>query len=128
MTECILDASALLALINLEKGKDIVEKLLPVSVMSTVNAAEVVGEVCLKFSIDKKDCETMVSTLVNKIVDFDLSQAAIAGELKRTTSKYGLSLGDRACIALGLSLNLPIYTSDTIWSKLDVPIKITLIR
>lgn len=128
MSECILDASALLALINQEKGKELVEKLLPVSVMSSVNVAEVVGEICLKLNIDSKDCESMVSTLVNKIVDFDLNQAVLAGELKRTTSKYGLSLGDRACVGLGLSMNLPIYTSDTIWSKLDMKCKIILIR
>ncbi len=129
MSEYILDASALLALLNSEKGKEEVENILPFSVMSTVNLAEVVEELHNKLELEIGKCEQIVLTLVNRIVDFDVGQSVKCGELKKLTSKYGLSLGDRACIALAIKLQLPIYTTDRAWAKLQLNgLDIKLIR
>ena len=129
MSECILDSSTLLALLNSEKGREVVEKILPYSVMSTVNLAEVVGELHNKLGLEIEKCEKIVITLVNRIVDFDVKQSIKCAELKKLTSKYGLSLGDRACLALAIKLQLPIYTADKVWAQLRLDgVEIKLIR
>jgi len=129
MNKCILDSSALLALFNSEKGKDMVEDLLPFSVMSTVNTAEVAAELNNKLNIKAADCSKMIHSLVKEIVPFDFDQSIVTGLLKKTTKSLGLSLGDRACITLGTALNLPVYTADKSWKKLEgVNCRIILIR
>ena len=66
---------------------------------------------------------------IESILDFDVKQAFKAAELKALTKDKGLSLGDRACIALGIQLKLPIYTADRIWKELELPqVEIILIR
>lgn len=72
--------------------------------------------------------EEVVEETINKIVPFDASQAMIAGHLRALTKPYGLSLGDRACLALGLTYKLPVYTADRIWKELNIDVPIKLIR
>jgi ABC-type antimicrobial peptide transport system ATPase subunit len=55
-------------------------------------------------------------------------QAHIAGSLWQQTKALGLSLGDRACLALAIQLNLPVLTADKLWQQLDVGVAIQLIR
>ena len=124
----ILDASALLALLNSEIGKDNVELLLPYSVMSTVNASEVISELYSKLNISVEDGKKMVETVVHTIVPFSLEQAVETAKLKDSTKKLGLSLGDRACLSLGKLNNYKVYTADKIWAKLDIGVKVELIR
>ena len=128
MNKCILDSSALLAFINKEPGYIVVEGLLSTSIMSSVNVAEVIAELNSKINIPIKECQIIVTTLLNQIVPFDLIQASLAGRLKQKTIALGLSLGDRSCLALGLHLNLPVYTADQVWGKLKIDCKIHLIR
>jgi PIN domain nuclease of toxin-antitoxin system len=65
---------------------------------------------------------------IAEIVPFDEEQARIAGDLVSRTHSLGLSLGDRACLALGIALKAPVYTAETAWKKLKVAIPIHLIR
>lgn len=128
MNKAILDASALLALIKQEPGYKIVEELLGGIIMSSVNVSEVAA-ILLDSEMSIKECRTIIEPLVDTIVDFDAEQSFIAGDLKKHTKKLGLSLGDRACISLGAKLKLPVYTSDKIWSSLDMDlVDIKLIR
>ena len=127
MNECVLDASALLALFNNEVGADKVETVLPHSVMSAVNASEVIAELNKKLDISPEEGKTMINT-VTKVLPFNLDFAAKTAQLRKETLHLGLSLGDRACLALGISLSLPVYTADKIWQKLTLPNKIILIR
>ena len=62
------------------------------------------------------------------MVDFDLSQAKVAGDLRWLTRVQGLSLGDRACLALARALGLPAMTADRAWAGLEVGIEIRTIR
>ena len=62
----------------------------------------------------------MVSASVEEIISFDIDQAVLAASLKKHTKQFGLSLGDRACIALGIIRKCPIYTADKAWSKLKI--------
>ena len=62
------------------------------------------------------------------VVPFDARQAIIASDLRPSTRHLGLSLGDRACLALANSLGAPVMTADRAWAALDVGISITVIR
>jgi PIN domain nuclease of toxin-antitoxin system len=62
------------------------------------------------------------------VVDFDAAQARVAGDLRSLTRAQGLSLGDRACLALAQALGLPVMTADRAWASLEVEIKIRTVR
>ena len=124
----ILDASALLALIHQEKGSDIVKPLIKVAVMSTINVSEVLTAL-QRADIFPKDALVSISDIIQNIIPFDIEQAQLTAELSPFTKSKGLSLGDRACIALGQKLQLPIYTADKIWGELKLEnVEIILIR
>jgi ribonuclease VapC len=123
----VLDASAVLALVFGEPGAEAVADRLSEATISSVNAAEVVSKL-----IDRKtpaaDLDrvwTLVSTLVN---DFTAPQALRSGQLRDTTRPHGLSLGDRACLALAEETGATILTADRAWADLGLGIDIELIR
>ncbi len=62
------------------------------------------------------------------LIHFDVKQAEFCGKLRPLTKAFGLSLGDRACLALAHHLKKPVLTADKIWQKLDIDIEIQLIR
>ncbi|WP_375327385.1 type II toxin-antitoxin system VapC family toxin [Candidatus Tisiphia endosymbiont of Nemotelus uliginosus] len=128
MSKCVLDASAILALLNLEPGAELIEPVLPSSAMSTVNVAEVIAELDKRLDISPEESKEMVHTMINQIIPLDFNQAVEIGRLRRCTQEFGLSLGDRACISLALSTGWPIYTTDKIWSKLKLNCQIIVIR
>lgn len=124
----VLDASALLALIQNEKGADVIRPLLKKSVMSTINVAEVLTAL-QRVEIHPKDALVSICGIITGVIPFDLEQAQCAAELQPYVRHKGLSLGDRACIALGKKLKVPIYTADKIWGELQIDnIKIHVIR
>jgi PIN domain nuclease of toxin-antitoxin system len=124
----VLDASALLALIQNEKGADIIRPLLKRAVMSTINVAEVLTAL-QRVEIQPKDAIVSIRDVIQGIIPFDVEQAQCAAELQPYVRHKGLSLGDRACIALGQKIQAPIYTADKIWGELQLDnIIINLIR
>jgi PIN domain nuclease of toxin-antitoxin system len=127
MSDVILDASAFLALVNQEQGHEVVAEVISHAVMSSVNACEVIGELSSKLEIATDDCIKIINSLI-RVVDFTYSQSIVAGGLKNETSHLGLSLGDRACLSLGMDLKLPVYTADRIWSKVNCGAEIIVIR
>ena len=128
MTEVVIDASALLAFLKSEeRALHDLESLLPKALISSVNFCEV-ATVLGSLGMPEKTIEEVVEETVSKIVSFDSSQALVAAGLRELTKPYGLSLGDRACLALGLTHKLPVYTADKIWKKIDLDIPIELIR
>lgn len=130
MNKVVLDSSALLALINDENGSNIVEALIGNIIMSSVNVTEVAGKVYDILGNNNEDqCKLSIEPFVHSVIDFDKSLCYLAASLKTYTKSKGLSLGDRACIATGLQLDLPIYTADKVWAELDIPnLKLKLIR
>lgn len=62
------------------------------------------------------------------IVPFDTIHAEEAARLRPLSRALGLSLGDRACLALGLTLGLPILGADRSWDQLPPDYRIELIR
>lgn len=124
----ILDASALLALIHQERGADIVKPLLKKAVMSTVNISEVLTAL-QRTDILLKEALTSICDIIQTIIPFDTVHAQLTAELSPFTKSKGLSLGDRACIALGQKLQIPVYTADRIWGELKLEnVDIKLIR
>jgi PIN domain nuclease of toxin-antitoxin system len=65
---------------------------------------------------------------IRKSAVFTDEQAKIAGSLIARTSAFGLSLGDRACLALGIALKAPVYTADRSWKNLKLGVRIHLVR
>ncbi|MBL7163150.1 MAG: type II toxin-antitoxin system VapC family toxin [Anaerolineales bacterium] len=125
MNEVVLDASALLAL--LEEGANKVQGLLSRSIISSVNFAEVVTRLAA-IGMPKEEIRTVLSILGLVIVPFDDEQAYFTGEIYPQTSHLGLSLGDRACLALAHIEGHIAITTDRAWAKLDSDLKVELIR
>lgn len=128
MTRIVLDASALLAVLNQEPGSEkLTAELLSEAAASTVNLAEVHGKLVGRGGGPDEAWENLMS-LIREPVPFTAEHAKLAGDLVSQTTPFGLSLGDRACLALGISLNAPIYTADKSWKKLKVGGLIHVIR
>ncbi len=128
MNRVVLDASALLAILNEERGAErLTPELLSAAVVSTVNLAEVQGKLVAR-GLDPDDAWEAALSPVSEAVPFSAAQARIAGDLSAQTRALGLSLGDRACLALGLALDAPVYTADQSWKKLRAGVRIHVIR
>ena len=127
MSKYVLDASAVLALLNQETGHDKVEAVLADSVMSAINLCEVMGKL-IDAGLSEEEAHESIDLLNVEIISFDTDQAHLVAALRPTTKKLGLSLGDRSCLALGLARRHTVVTAERGWAKLRVGIKIELIR
>jgi ribonuclease VapC len=129
----VLDASALLAHLTDEPGADTVEKaLIRGSAMSAVNLAEVLSKLA-----DAGEDPAEVSDRLRRqglvggrllVVPFTADDAVTIAALRRRTMARGLSLGDRACLALALRLGLPAMTADRSWANIRLGVRIETIR
>jgi len=127
MADRVLDTSAFLALVRGERGWDNVAAVLPGSVICSVNAAEAYTRLSdWAYPRDQHDkCHLL---LKDRIVPFDTDLALRTGALRGPTKAKGLSLGDRACLALAQRLGIPAVTADQNWKNLDIGVAIELIR
>ena len=123
----VFDASALLAVLQGEPGGDIVQKLIKISVMSSVNWSEVIQK-GLDRQADVQGLRQELEALGFRIVPFSAEQAETTARLRSLTRHAGLSLGDRACLALASELHLPAVTTDRGWKDLEVGVEIRVIR
>lgn len=119
MNKVVLDSSALIALIKNEKGAEVVEPLLGNIVMSAINVSETAG-ILIDLGMSYEECKNSIEPFVDMIVPLDIHQSFEIAFLKKFTKDKGLSIGDRACITLGMQMHLPIYTADKIWETLDL--------
>lgn len=127
MKKFSLDSSAFIAYVFDEKGADEAYKYLYNSIISSVIFCEFISLMIEKgFTLDES--REVVDSFGIEIIDFDEEQAIIAAELRSKTKSKGLSLGDRACLALATIKKIPVVTADKIWSKLDIGVNIKLIR
>ena len=127
MSKAVLDASALLALLNAEGGSTLVLEYLPNSIISTVNLAEVVTRLSI-LGMPEGEVREALNVLGLEIIPFDEEQAFRAGLLSTYTQSLGLSLGDRACLALALSTHAIALTADRDWTKVKIGVEIRLIQ
>lgn len=127
MNKVVLDASALLALVNQEPGQEVVANLVPRSVISAVNFSELVAKLTEQ-GIPEKEVQNILAALNLAVIPFDQVQGLMAGYLRPVTKPLGLSLGDRACLALGLQTQNLVVTADKAWSQLELDLDIQIIR
>jgi ribonuclease VapC len=127
MSKIVLDASAILAVIHRESGYEkLFAHLLAEAVASTVNLTEVQSKLVSRGWIQDEAWEDATSPIQEAVPDAE--QARIAGDLIAQTRQLGLSLGDRACLALGMALQAPVYTSERAWKSLRLSVPIHLLR
>ena len=133
MSSSVLDASAFLAYLRDEPGALVVENALTQrACISVVNWAEVLSKV----ADVGEDPEALALHLKNEgllgnsleIIPLTEEDALVVAQLRPLTKTSGLSLGDRACLALGKRLRLPIFTADRTWASLNLAVQVQLIR
>src|SRR2546421_2794181 len=117
MAEFVLDSSALLAFVNGEVGGEMVAQIIGESIISTVNIAEVVTKLVARGASLQQAREALAMADYG-IVDFDRPLAEVTGALVKQTKGRGLSLGDRACLALAQREQLPALTGDREWLEI----------
>jgi PIN domain nuclease of toxin-antitoxin system len=127
VAEVVLDASALLALLNDEPGAGAVAEALPESAISAINLSEVVAKLS-DAGMPEAAIRQALQGLPLGVFPFDLEQAYEAGLLRTATRNAGLSLGDRGCLSLARRLGVPALTADRTWRELALGVVIRVIR
>ena len=123
----VLDASAVLCLIRAEPGAEAVKAALPGSVISAVNLAEVVAKMT-DLGMEGALIAAVLDPLQLNAIAFDGQQARACGLLRPATRARGLSLGDRACLALAAQLDATALTTDRAWTELKGVGEVALAR
>ena len=131
MDKIVLDASAVLAVLQQESGADrvlaAIESLGDAVAISSVNFCEVATKL-FKEGATRAEVNFSVDPFQSYVVDFGHTQALRAGELYREPKSLRLSLGDRVCLALAATTGATVWTTDRAWKKLKVGVEIELIR
>ena len=129
MADAVLDASAILALILEEPGAERVEPHVPGGTASAVNLGEVVAKLRDLGMVEAR-VDEIVAEMQLDVHGHDLAAALAAGHLRPVTRSAGLSLADRACLALARALRLPALTTDRSWLGVadGVGVRVDLIR
>ena len=123
----VLDASALLALLNDEPGADRVAEHLDAAAISAVNWCETYGKL-RQAGVGGDDLVAGFAETGIEIMPFEAQDACLAGELVSVSREAGLSLADRACLALAARLGVPAVTADRTWLELDIGVEVIGIR
>jgi ribonuclease VapC len=128
VSSSVLDASALLALLNREVGHERVTQVIADgAAISAVNLSEVVAKLAERGAAEDEIREAL-NSLRLEVLEFHAEFAYHTGLLRPLTRQAGLSLGDRACLALARALGLPVITAEREWASLQLGITIRVIR
>ena len=123
----VLDASAVLALVKAEQGYEAVAATLPGALLSTVNLAEVLTKLC-DDGWPADEADQAIASLGIVTVEFTAGQSLAAATLRENTRSAGLSLGDRACLALGKQHHARVLTTDAIWLNIAERVGIAIVN
>lgn len=126
MTDVVLDASAILALIQREAGWEQVAPVIGQSIVCVINEAEVIGRLIQRGN-SPDDAQGFVKELPYRLFDLDAGLARRAGSWWAVTKPQGLSLADRCCLALAEREGLPALTADASWTKISLDVEVRLI-
>jgi ribonuclease VapC len=126
----ILDASALIAFLHDEPGSDaVVDAIAETAAVSVVNWAETLSKVAADGDDPQQIADSFQASnsplILEPLTDADCVEIA---RLRPLTKTNGLSLADRACLALAKRLDLPVVTADRDWADLNLGITLQLIR
>jgi PIN domain nuclease of toxin-antitoxin system len=123
----VLDASALLAYLHREPGWKEVQPVVGESCICAVNWCEVAQKTKQKGMAVEK-ARSLLEELGLTIIPFSSEHAELAANLWEQSRQHGLSLADRACLALTIEQKAPVLTTDRVWSELDLGVEIRLLR
>jgi PIN domain nuclease of toxin-antitoxin system len=123
----VLDASALMAALRSEPGGERVAPLLDGGHLSAVNLSEVQAKL-VEQGLPPEELAEVTAGLGFVVHAFDEDMARRAAVLRPATRARGLSLGDRACLALAATLGLPAATADRAWAGMEVGVEIRVVR
>jgi ribonuclease VapC len=123
----VMDSSAILAVLLNEPGGHSIQHDLPGALVSSVNLSEVYARL-LKRGVPKDLAWAQILASRLEVCLLTAEQARAAAELIQATRARGLSLGDRACIALAIERKAKVYTADREWASLGLGIEIEVIR
>ena len=123
----VFDSSALLAITFEEEGAEIAAQALNDGIISAVNASEVITRY-VDLGASEEEALTSFRAFGLEIYPFDESLAIATGLMRSATRDAGLSLGDRACLALAIREHSSVLTADRAWATLDLDIAVELIR
>jgi ribonuclease VapC len=129
----VFDASAVLAYLFGEPGDDIVADALAEGAhLSSVNLAEVLSVIASR-GADPADVvsELRAAGVLGEaltVEPFTPADAIDTARLRPLTRSGGLSLADRACLALARRLSLPALTSDHAWANANVGVELAFFR
>lgn len=127
MTSIVLDASALLAVVNAEPGAEVVRAVLMRAMISAVNYSEVLKK-AIERGVPPDSVPSLMQAASVDVVPFDITLARATAALYPQAKAHGLSLADRACLALGIQRSATVFTADGKWKQLSLPINVKLIR
>ena len=125
--ELVADASAIIALLAGEPFRRIEPERIVKAWVSAVNLSEVLAKL-YEMGLSDSDADAAVTRLSLRVQPFDEPQARAAAQLRAATRHAGLSLGDRACLALAKSLGCRAITADRVWLNSDVGVEVVLVR
>ena len=123
----VVDTSVILAAMLDEPGGELLDEPGELFHLSIVNLAEIYTK-AVEFGGTIEDVDAFLRPMAIRVRAFREGHAMRVGLLRAQTKHQGLSLGDRACLSLGLLTDLPVYTADTKWADLDVGVEIRLVR
>lgn len=123
----VLDASAILAMLQDEPGAEHISARLPGSTISAVNLSEVVAKL-IDRGFDADMTRETLDMLALSVSSFGTSEAYQAGFLRGETRAQGLSFGDRACLALARQTGGTALTTDSAWSEIRAGIDVEVVR
>lgn len=123
----VLDASAVLAYLHQESGWEQVRTVIGEACIGAVNWSEVAQKTVQK-GLDVGTARALLTEVGLTIAPFSTEQAEMAARLWEETRRSGLSLADRACLALAMERKAPVLTADRIWADLGLDIEIQLLR
>ena len=123
----VVDASAVLAVVLAEARGDAMLPHMHKAFMSSVNLAEAVSKLTERGATPEIAWSQLQRLKLN-FVDLDIELARSAGEMRVATKPFGLSLGDRACLALGRVKGLPVITTDRDMARVEVGVEVKVFQ
>jgi ribonuclease VapC len=126
-TSVVFDASAVLVLLFAEPGAEVAGRYLRDGIISAANLAEVLAKLA-DHGLPLPEAIRAVAMLGLEVVPLTEAQAQRSAELRPVTRALGLSLGDRACLALAADRGLPALTADRAWAELKSAVEVVVLR